>query len=31
VKAELMYFPVVYGRNNMKNLTIKSSPEKLVN
>ncbi|MEP7372372.1 MAG: carboxypeptidase-like regulatory domain-containing protein [Chitinophagaceae bacterium] len=31
VKAELMYFPVFYGRNNMKNLTIKSSPEKLVN
>jgi alpha-2-macroglobulin len=31
VKAELMYFPVFYGRNNMKNLMIKSSPEKLVN
>jgi len=30
-KAELMYFPVFYGRNNIKNLTIKSSPEKIAN
>ena len=31
VKAELMYFPVFYGRNNIKNLTIKSSREKIAN
>jgi alpha-2-macroglobulin len=31
VKTELMYFPVFYGRNNTKKLTVKSSPEKIVN
>ena len=30
-RAEIMYFPAFYGRNNIKNLTIKSRPEEVVN